>query len=156
MTLKLPALDPATVESIEKSGYPAPFNQRVIGRSKRKLGDACGLTQFGVNVTTLQPGSQSALRHWHTQEDEFVYVLSGELVLITDIGEQVLQAGQCAGFPGGKRDGHHLVNRSSQPASYLEVGSRIKGDVADYPDEDMTIVVGVNGIKFVHKDGQPY
>jgi uncharacterized cupin superfamily protein len=156
MTLKLPALDPQSVPSVEKTGYPSPFKERVNGRSKRKLGDACGLTQFGVNVTTLQPGSQSALRHWHTLEDEFVYVLSGELVLVTDGGEQVLRAGQCAGFPGGKRDGHHFINRSVQPAQYLEVGSRIPGDVADYSDEDITIVLGVDGIRFVHKDGSPF
>ena len=156
MTLKLPALDPLSVTAIEKTGYPAPFNERVNGRAKRKLGDACGLTQFGVNVTTLQPGSQSALRHWHTLEDEFVYVLNGELVLITDEGEQLLRAGHCAGFPHGKRDGHHLINRSNAPAQYLEVGSRIPGDVADYSDEDITIVLGIDGHKFVHKDGSPF
>jgi len=156
MTLKLPAVDPATLPIIAKTGYPPPYNERVQGRSRRKLGDACGVTQFGVNLTTLQPGSHSALRHWHTREDEFVYVLSGELVLVTDAGEQILQAGQCAGFPGGKRDGHHLINRSDQPAQYLEVGSRIPGDVADYPDEDLTIVLGVDGHKYVHKDGSAF
>jgi len=156
MTLKLPALDPSSLVAIEKTGYPAPYNERVNGRARRKLGDACGLTQFGVNLTTLQPGSQSALRHWHTLEDEFVFVISGELVLVTDGGEQVLRAGQCAGFPAAKRDGHHFINRSDAAAQYLEVGSRRPGDVADYSDEDITIILTVDGLKFVHKDGSSF
>ena len=96
-------------------------------RVKRRLGDACGLTRFGVNLVTLPPGGQSALRHWHTLEDEFVYVLEGEVVLVTDDGEQVLRAGDCAGYPAGKPDGHHFVNRSGAPARYLEVGNRDRG-----------------------------
>ncbi len=156
MTLKLPAVDPDTLPVIEKTGYPSPLNERVRGRSRHKLGDACGLTQFGVNLTTLQPGAQSALRHWHLREDEFVYVLSGEVVLVTDIGEQLLRAGQCAGFPAGKRDGHHLINRTDQLVQYLEVGSRIPGEVAGYPDEDLALVITVDGAKFVRKDGSAY
>jgi len=156
MTLKLPAVDPSTLPVVEKTGYPPPYNERVRGRSRRKLGDSCGLTQFGVNLTTLQPGSQSALRHWHAREDEFVYILSGEVVLVTDSGEQVLRAGQCSGFPGGKRDGHHMINRSAQPAQYLEVGSRIPGEVAGYPDDDITLAMTVDGMKYLHKGGSVY
>src|ERR1044071_7760690 len=110
--LKLPALQPAAVEGKRGSSYPEPFLSRVMPRIKRKLGDALGLTQFGVNLVTLEPGGQSALRHWHTGEDEFVYVLSGEIALVTDGGEQILRAGDCAGYPAGKADAHHMVNRS--------------------------------------------
>ena len=122
--LRLPALDPATVDERRGSGYPEPFRSRMGDRVKRRLGDACGLTRFGVNLVVLAPGGQSALRHWHTQEDEFVFVLDGEVVLVTDDGEQVLRAGDCAGYPAGKPDGHHFVNRSGAPARYLEVGNR--------------------------------
>src|SRR6187200_102068 len=110
---KLPALDPAAVPEKRSSIYPEPFRSRMGDRAKRRLGDACGLTRFGVNLVTLGPGAQSALRHWHTLEDEFVYMLSGEVVLITDAGEQTLRAGMCAGYPAGARDGHHMVNRSN-------------------------------------------
>src|SRR6266705_6367142 len=103
-SLKLPAVDPSTVPEVRRVGYPEPFRSRMGDRVKRRLGDACGLTQFGVNLVTLAPGGQSALRHWHTLEDEFVYVLSGELVLVTDAGEQKLTAGMCAGYPAGKKD----------------------------------------------------
>src|SRR3954470_13262168 len=106
--LRLPALDPATVAEKRGSGYPEPYRSRMGDRVKRRLGDACGLTRFGVNLVTLAPGAQSALRHWHTLEDEFVYVLDGEVVLITNDGEQVLHAGDCAGYPAGKRDAHHF------------------------------------------------
>src|SRR5881398_1660408 len=122
--LKLPALDPATAEERRGSGYPEPFKSRMGDRVKRRLGQACGLTKFGVNLVTLGPGGQSALRHWHTLEDEFVYVLSGEVVLVTDAGEQLLTAGMCAGYPAGQRDAHHMINRSDQPARYLEIGNR--------------------------------
>ncbi len=114
MPLRLPALDPFAVPEKSGSGYPEPLRSRVAARMKRRLGDACGLTQFGVNLVTLGPGSESALRHWHTLEDEFVYILSGELVLVTNEGEQVLAAGMCAGYPAGARDAHHLVNRSAR------------------------------------------
>ena len=119
--LRLPALEPGTVTERRGSGYPEPFRSRMGDRVKRRLGDACGLTRFGVNLVTLAPGGQSALRHWHTKEDEFVYVLEGEVVLVTDEGEQVLRAGDCAGYPGGSRNGHHLQNRGGAPArsSYL-------------------------------------
>ena len=154
--LNLPALDPATLPEIEKTHYPEPYRARVAGRRRRKLGDACGLTQFGVNQTTLAPGAQSALRHWHTHEDEFVYVLSGELVLVTDAGEQCLRAGQCAGFAAGCRDGHHLINRSDAPAVFLEIGSRCEHDLAGYPDDDVQLLLGIDGEYAAHKDGTPW
>ena len=115
-TLRLPALDPATVEEKRGSGYPEPFRSRMGDRAKRRLGDACALTKLGVNLVTLAPGAQSALRHWHTLDDECVYVLSGEVVLVTNAGEQTLTSGMCAGYPAGNKDGHHFVNRGKLPA----------------------------------------
>jgi uncharacterized cupin superfamily protein len=156
MSLELPALDPASVEERRGSGYPEPFRSRVAERIKRRLGDACGLTKFGVNLVTLPPGVPSALRHWHTLEDEFVYVLEGEVVLVTDAGEQRLVAGMCAGFPAGRRDAHHLVNRGDRPARYLEVGNRIEGDNAFYPDDDLMWGMNEDGEYPAHKDGRPY
>jgi uncharacterized cupin superfamily protein len=155
-TLRLPALDPATVEEIRKSGYPEPYRSRMGDRMKKRLGDACGLTKFGVNLVTLGPGGRSALRHWHTLEDEFVYILAGEVVLISDVGEQILRAGMCAGYPAAKRDAHHFVNRSDQPAQYLEIGNRIDGDNAFYPDDDLLWVETEGGTIAAHKDGTHY
>jgi len=153
--LRLPALDPATVEEKRGSGYPEPYRSRMGDRVKRRLGDACGLTRFGVNLVTLGPGGQSALRHWHTLEDEFVYIVEGEVVLVTGAGEQTLQAGDCAGYPAGTRDGHHFVNRSGVPARYLEIGNRDDADTAFYPDDDLAYADdGSDG--YVHKDGRPY
>jgi len=163
--LKLPALSPDQVECKRGSAYPEPFRSRVMSRVKQKLGDALGLTQFGVNLVTLEPGAMSALRHWHTREDEFVYVLSGELVLVTDGGEQILRAGDCAGYPAGKADAHHMFNRSKAPAQYLEVGSRFEDDYAFYPEDDLRWVHervpradGTSEAREipVHKDGKPY
>ena len=113
MTLKLPALDPNTVEATRGSGYPEPFKSRMGDRAKRRLGAACGMKNLGVNLVTLGPGGQSSVRHWHTLEDEFVYVVSGEVVLVTNDGEQTLGAGMCAGYPAGARDGHHKRRASS-------------------------------------------
>ena len=153
---KLPALNPETVAEGRGSGYPEPFRTRMGDRVKRRLGDACGLTRFGVNLVTLGPGGQSALRHWHTLEDEFVYVVSGEVVLVTDVGEQTLTAGMCAGYPAGKRDAHHFENRSSAPATYLEIGNRDPGDNAFYPDDDLMWVDAGDGPYAAHKDGKAY
>jgi uncharacterized cupin superfamily protein len=155
-SLKIPAIDPAEVAAATGSNYPDAFKPRVAGRAKRKLGDALGLKNFGVNLTTIKPGAASALRHWHLKQDEFVYILEGELVLVTDIGEQRLTAGMAAGFPAGNADGHHLVNRSDRDAVYLEVGDRSAGDGASYPDNDLVARAVPGGWQFTHKDGTPY
>jgi uncharacterized cupin superfamily protein len=151
--LRLPAIEPATVEERRGSGYPEPFRSRMGDRVKRRLGDACGLTRFGVNLVTLGPGGQSALRHSHTLEDEFVYVLEGTVVLVTDAGEQELRAGDCAGYPAGTGDAHHMINRSGAPARYLEIGNRDEADSAHYPDDDLAFAADGS---YVHKDGRPY
>jgi uncharacterized cupin superfamily protein len=153
---KLPALDPMGVTPAAGSNYPDAFKPRVAGRAKRKLGDVLGLKNFGVNLTTIKPGAASALRHWHLTQDEFVYILEGELVLVTDAGEQLLTAGMAAGFPAGRADGHHLVNRSDRGAVYLEVGDRSTGDAANYPDDDLEARAVAGGWRFTHKDGTPY
>src|SRR5437867_6210290 len=116
MSIKLPALNPPDVSPRSISGYPEPFRSRVLPREKRALGDALGLTRIGVNLTNLPPGKESSMRHFHTREDELVFVVEGEVVLRSDEGEQVLTAGMCAGFPAGSRNGHQLVNRSDRPA----------------------------------------
>jgi uncharacterized cupin superfamily protein len=139
------------------SNYPEPFASRMAGREKRPLGDLFGLSNFGVNLTRLPPGSVSALRHAHSKQDEFVYILSGDPVLITDAGETLLHAGMCAGFKAGTGDAHHLVNRSQQDVAYLEVGDRTAGDAGSYPDDDLVAVLGENGQwRFRHKDGTSY
>lgn len=137
------------------SGYPPPFDGPCRGRIRQRLGDAAGLGDFGVNLLRLPPGSWSSQRHWHTAEDEFTYVLEGEVVLVTDAGEELLKAGDCAGFKANVRDGHHLQNRSSKDALILEVGSRkIAEDEGDYPDIDLRFLK--NDAGYVHKDGRPY
>lgn len=148
----------ADAEPRTTSNYPAPFNARVRGRAKRALGNLFGLDQFGVNLTQLEPGAQSALRHWHSREDEFVYVLEGEITLVTDSGEEVLRGGECTGFKAGVPDGHHLINRSDKPARYLEIGSRFTdADQVFYPDDDVEVRPDAGGKRrFVHKDGTPY
>ena len=154
--LKSPALDPETVPVKAGTDYPEPFRAAVVARERRALGDALGLKNFGVNLTRLPPGCASAQRHWHSKQDEFVFIVEGELVLVTDSGEQVLRAGQVAGFPAGARDGHHLINRTKRDALYLEVGDRTADDECDYPDIDM-LVRWIDGKeKYVHKDGTPY
>jgi uncharacterized cupin superfamily protein len=156
MALKLPALDPAAVRPRDGSGYPEPFRSRVLPREKRALGDAVGLTKVGVNLTTLPPGKESSMRHWHTREDELVFVVEGEVVLVTDEGEQILRAGTCAGFPAGAKNGHQLVNRSDRPARYLEISNRDPEDTAEYPDVDLALRRDADGkIVFMRKDGTP-
>jgi uncharacterized cupin superfamily protein len=157
MSLKPPALDPATVAARTSSGYPEPFRSRVLPREKRALGDALGLKRIGVNLTTLPPGKESSMRHFHTREDEMVFVLEGQVVLRSDAGEQVLTAGTCAAFPAGSRDGHQLVNRSDRPARYLEISNRDPEDSAEYSDEDLAYGKAPDGrAVYTHKDGTPY
>jgi len=158
MSLKRPALNPTTVEAVVKSGYPEPYYSRVMPREKRRLGEALGLTKIGINRTTLPAGKESSMRHWHTHEDEFVFVLEGEVVLRTNAGEQVLRAGMCAGFPAGTEDGHQLINRSSEPAVYLEVSNRNVEDSAYYPDPDVDLMANPPHARgrMTHKDGTPY
>ncbi|MEM8808291.1 MAG: cupin domain-containing protein [Cyanobacteria bacterium P01_G01_bin.38] len=138
------------------TNYPAPFRAAVAGRSRKRLGDAAGFKNFGVNLTTLAPGAQSALRHWHMLQDEFVYIVQGELVLVTDQGEHVMTPGMMAGFPAGEANGHHLINRSKQLAVYLEIGDRTPGDRVDYPDVDLMAQWTEDGWAMTHKDGKPY
>jgi uncharacterized cupin superfamily protein len=157
MTLKIPALDPATVAVRSSSGYPEPFKSQVLPREKRALGDALGLTKIGVNLSTLLPGKKSSMRHYHTREDEMIFMVEGEVILITDEGEQVLKAGQCAGFPAGSTNGHHLINRSANPARYLEISNRDPQDSASYSDDDLAYRKAPDGSAiFSHKDGTPY
>jgi uncharacterized cupin superfamily protein len=139
------------------SNYPEPFASRVAGREKRPLGDLFGLRNFGVNLTRLAPGAISALRHAHSTQDEFVYILEGRPTLVTDEGETVLDPGTCAGFQAGTGNAHHLVNRSMQDVVYLEVGDRSAGDSAIYPDDDLKADLGPDGRwRFTRKDGTPY
>jgi len=145
------AVKPEELEPRTGSGYPEPYRSRVLPREKRALGDACGLAKIGVNLTTLPPGKESSMRHWHTHEDEFVYVLEGEVVLRTDEGEQVLRAGMCAGFPAGVQNGHQLINRSDRPARYLEVSNRDGADGAEYSDPDVDLAYRDG--KMVRRDG---
>ena len=152
----VPALDPQSLEPRLGSSYPAPYNESCGAREKRALGDPLGLTQYGVNLVRLPPGALSSQRHWHSQEDEFVYVLEGELVLITEAGEQALGAGMAAGFPAGKDDGHQLANRSDAWAVYLEIGSRSETDAVHYPDIDLALVNRDGDWVFTHKNGEPY
>jgi len=150
------ALDPARVPARTGSGYPEPFRDAVGAREKRPLGDAFGLNGFGVNLVRLPPGCWSSQRHWHTLEDEFVYVLEGELVLVTDAGEQLLTAGMASGFPAGTRDGHHMINRSARDAVYLEVGDRLDQDEAEYPDIDLMLKLRDGKLVFMHRNGEAY
>lgn len=149
------ALD--TPPRTKPSNYPEPFASRMAGREKRVLGDVFGLSNFGVNLTRLVPGAGSALRHAHAKQDEFLYILEGHPVLVTDLGETALAPGMCAGFKAGTGNGHQLVNRTSADVLYLEVGDRSAGDCVSYPDDDLKALLGSDGTwQFVHKDGTPY
>jgi uncharacterized cupin superfamily protein len=147
-------IDIATVKEMVGCGYPKPFDEPCVKRGRKRLGDAVGLSQFGVNLMRLAPGVWSSQRHWHSHEDEFIYVVKGEVVLITDGGEEILRVGDCAGFPAGKADGHQLQNRSGSEALVLEVGTRSEGDNTEYSDIDMRFDSAAGG--YTHKDGRPY
>lgn len=149
-------IDPAAVAPKAGSAYPPHFQARVQGRVKRKVGDALGLKNFGVNWVVLAPGAASALRHWHEQQDEFVYVISGALTLITNEGETTVLAGGMAGFPAGEANGHHLINRGDVPATYLEVGDRSAPERVHYPDDDLQGSYQCGTWHFTHKTGEGY
>jgi uncharacterized cupin superfamily protein len=148
--------DPMNLPGRRTTIYPAEYAAGFDKRLKRALGDAGGLTQFGVNLTTLEPGAMSALRHWHKHEDEFVFVVAGEVTLITDSGEEVLGPGMAATFPAGEPHGHHLVNHSSAPATYLEVGTRSPVEDVMYPDADLRFERRDGRSRFVRMTGEPY
>ena len=150
----MPKIDLAAVRQIRGVGYPAPFDAPCADRIRQRIGNAGELRDFGVNLMHLPPGNWSSQRHWHSHEDEFVYVLDGELVLIEDGGETILRAGDCAAFPKNTGNGHHMINRSERTAIYLEVGSRSPEDLTMCSDIDM-MSANADG-RFVHKNGVPY
>jgi uncharacterized cupin superfamily protein len=154
----MPKIDPSVAAEGSGTRYPAPFDQPCRNRSWRRLGEAAGLTQFGVNLLRLAAGAWSSQRHWHSHEDEFVYVLQGEVVLVLDAGEQTLRAGDCAGFKAAERNGHCFQNRTRTHAELLIVGSRNDEDHCEYSDIDMMLTAGRYSGKgsFRHKDGSPY
>jgi uncharacterized cupin superfamily protein len=139
-----------------RTNYPEPFASRMAGRDKRPLGDLFGLTNFGVNITRLAPGGSSALRHAHTKQDEFVYILEGRPTLLTNAGRTVLEPGMCAGFKAGSGDAHCLVNETGADVVYLEIGDRTAGDAVDYPDDDLVVVTIDGKRRMAHKDGTAY
>ena len=152
----MPKIDIAALPVDVRTGYPPPHDKMVAGRSRKRLGNAAGLDQFGVNLTTLKPGSASTLRHWHENEDEFVYVLEGELVLVENEGETVMRPGDAAGFKAGVANGHHLLNRSARDAVYLEIGTRAKTERAHYSDVDLAVVKDEAGFRYTRKNGTPF
>jgi uncharacterized cupin superfamily protein len=152
----MPKIDIAKAEVDRSLRYPAPFSDVLKGREKSKLGDVAGLTQFGVNIATLPPGTWSSQRHWHQNEDEFIYVLEGEIVLVEDSGEVTLKVGEAAGFKANSGNGHCLINRSGRVARYLEVGTRAGRDTVIYSDIDMRLERDGSTRRYLHKSGEPY
>jgi uncharacterized cupin superfamily protein len=152
----VPKIDIAKAVVRTKSGYPLAWRSVTDGREKAALGDVAGLTQFGVNLTRLKPGAASALRHWHEQEDEFIYVLEGEITLVEDNGATVLRPGDAAGFKAGVNNGHQLVNKTQRDALYLEVGTRAENERAHYPGIDLIAEKDGHGFRFLHLSGEPY
>jgi uncharacterized cupin superfamily protein len=150
----MPKIETASVPERRGSGYPAPFHLKAGERVRQALGDSGGLSDFGVNLLRLPPGAWSSQRHWHSTEDEFVWVLSGEVTLVADGGEQVLRAGDCAAFPRNEPNGHHLINKSGAMTVVLEVGTRSPDDVCEYPDIDMRI--DSRDGRYRRRDGTPY
>ena len=149
-------IDIAALAAVIGTTYPPPYDEPCRRRQRKRLGDAAGLTQYGVNLLILPPGAWSSQRHWHTGGDEFVYVLAGEVVLVTDDGEEVLRPGDAAGFKAGDGNGHCLQNRSAAPVRVLEIGTRATGSTAYYPDIDMVAPPGGKPTPFTHRDGTPY
>lgn len=149
-------IDLAKVPVKTGSIYPAPYGAMMAGRSSQRLGDAGGLTQFGVNLVTLEPGAMSSLRHWHLAEDEFVMVTEGVCTMVTNAGETEMAPGDCATFPANTPDGHHFINRTAKPARFLVVGSKSQREVATYSDVDLMVTLEAGRATFSHKDGSPY
>ena len=152
----MPKIDIDKLSLDQSTNYPPPFNTTVQGRTRKRLGRAAGLTQFGVNLCTLKPGAASSQRHWHEKEDELVYVLEGEVVLCEDGGETVLRAGEAAAWKAGLPNGHCLVNRSNRDAVFIEIGTRAPAERAHYSDIDMMVVRDETGARYTKKDGTPY
>ncbi len=152
----MPTINQASCPVKTGSIYPEPYASMMRGRSSLRLGDAGGLTQFGANLVMLEPGAMSSLRHWHHNEDEFVWVVEGECTLVQDAGETVLRPGDCAAFPAGDPDGHHFVNRTDRVAKFLVVGSRAPQETAVYSDVDMMVTMEKGRAEFTHKDGTPF
>jgi uncharacterized cupin superfamily protein len=152
----MPKIDIARIPIDASTNYPEPFHRVVAGRQRQRLGNAVGLDQFGVNLTRLKPGSASALRHWHEREDELVYILEGEVVLIENDGEILLKPGDAAGFKANSADGHHLINRTNRDALYLEIGTRSKHERVEYPDVDLINVRDDKVVRFTHRNGEEY
>lgn len=152
----MPKLDLARVPVKSGSIYPPPYAEMMQGRSSLRLGDAGGLTQFGVNIVTLQPGALSSLRHWHRHEDEFVMVIEGECIMVVDAGEVPMRAGDCAAFKAGDPDGHNFINRSDSVARFLVVGTKAPREVATYSDVDLMVTQEGGISTFTYKDGRPY
>ncbi|MCF1710445.1 cupin domain-containing protein [Tabrizicola sp. J26] len=149
----MPKLDLTKVPVKSGSIYPSPYAEMMAGRSSLRLGDAGGLTQFGVNLVMLEPGAVSSLRHWHLNEDEFVMVTEGECVMVQDEGETVMRPGDCAAFPAGSTNGHHFLNRTDKVAKFLVVGTKAKTEVATYSDVDLKVEIGGGKARFTYKDG---
>ncbi len=152
----MPVIDTSSIQPRSGSIYPEPYAAMMRGRTSLRLGDAGGLTQFGVNLVTLQPGAVSSLRHWHHNEDEFVMITEGQCVLVQDAGEVVMGVGDCAAFPAGHADGHHFINRTDREARFLVVGTRAKAEVAIYSDVDLRVELEGGKARFTYKDGSDY
>jgi len=152
----MPKIDIDKIAIDTRIGYPEPYRRAVEGRERKRLGNAVGLDQFGVNLSRLKPGAASSQRHWHHNEDEFIYVLEGELVLVEDSGEAVLKPGDAAGWKAGVANGHCLINRTQRDALYLEIGSRAPRETAEYPDIDMRAERDGKIFRYLHKSGAPY
>jgi uncharacterized cupin superfamily protein len=151
----MPKLDLAQIPYQGGSGYPGKLAEAVAGRSSQRIGDASGLSQFGVNIVRLEPGALSSLRHYHMQQDEFLVMLSGACLLIDDQGEHAMHSGDCAAFPAGEANGHHLKNNTDAPATFLVVGTRTPTETAYYSDIDMMVELDADGSSFTRKDGSP-
>lgn len=149
----MPVIDQTKLTPRTGSIYPSPYAEMMAGRSSLRLGEAGGLTQFGANLVTLQPGALSSLRHWHAHEDEFVMITEGECVLVQDAGKTLMRAGDCAAFPAGNPDGHHFINQSNAVARFLVVGTKAQAEVAHYSDHDLVVHQGGGKARFTYRDG---